>query len=949
MLARRVAVDLNDGHALLAVLVSALAPSRPANSGSLSSARRAAANPSRYISHRAYSTTAATASPTPSRPRSSAPEQAHADETRRRFCDLAVRERLAEERDAGYEGPIASTSAVTLDSPAPPLAGPPPATAAASRPPHSKSRLPATSTPFPLLKSLRSAQRLSPGASPSSLLASQRPILYDDESDAQHPPTPPPPIAFLPQADGPNPHLLSAALLQAIFLGASAMGLLMRKRVRNDGGKARAMDDGREEDILDDMVVQRRWAMEELETRRKEGELALDDVPALNLLLSAYAEVDPEVSVDWEKQMSNLERNGEKIALLQRRKMGLERVASLLAQFDRRALKPDHWTVLAVLAFANPKDSPSIKALDESAFGQSQPVLTEWAWKAYAELDSAGTTTSAVTTEAHLTIIHTFVQFLDSPLSDSLPPNTRRKMLTSISSRFLPWSSSSTTLPSPPPSLLLQLGLLALHARCTNIVTPLITESLLPPRERQSLALAILEAASIDEEWRQNRDLIRFVCETLVDAITALCKTTRREELDIPLLERASRLLIEGFGVDIPLEPFIVSLLVTHLRLPDGHSLFSPDFLTYILTSLINARQPSSAYRIFSLIPRPHRTTRHYYPLLRSHHHRTGRNAWQELQERWAAKEIRPEVKAWEARLTGLIQAGSGGGMAPSKNGPSTTRAINRRRAKEALELADQDLLLLQKHGIARSTKLSNKFLKLSSKASDEPSWRRHVGRQWRDVEEASAGVVGGEGGQEDEGRRRSKAVRGKVDEATRVIMVGRHLESSDRGPRSSSYGKKQIREMKEELAKGERSMHRRFGKGGRRAPEEQEKVDILPNIVLNSLTRWPREINTETLVKLAAQSLNIDLSSSSFPRSPSSPPTTLLGLTIDPQPIPTPDQFSMLRRPAYRTLLKAFRNRGERMYHRRLLERLQVEERWVRRKAMGLDRGEEPSEGEMA
>lgn len=110
MLARRAGIDLNDGHALLAAIVSALAHPRPATGAPLSSARRAAANPSRAISHRSYSTTTAIASSIPSRTRSSAPEQAHADEARRRFCDLAVRERLAEGRDAGYEGPIASTS-----------------------------------------------------------------------------------------------------------------------------------------------------------------------------------------------------------------------------------------------------------------------------------------------------------------------------------------------------------------------------------------------------------------------------------------------------------------------------------------------------------------------------------------------------------------------------------------------------------------------------------------------------------------------------------------------------------------------------------------------------------------------------------------------------------------------------------------------------------------------
>lgn len=831
------------------------------------------------------------------------------------------------------------TTAVTLDSPAPQLASAGlPTAAKAANLSRVEGQRASTAASLQLLASVRTAHQLSPTASPSTLLASQRPILYDDEGDATHPPTPPPPIAFLPQPDRPNPHLLSAALLQAIFLGASAMGLLMRKRVRNDGGKARAADDGREEEILDDAVVQQTWAKAELDKRRKEGESSPSDVPSLNLLLSAYAEVAVDVPPQSEKLGVRAQRKAHKAAL-RRRQTDLEQVASLLAQFDQRSLKPDHWTVLAVLAFANPTELLSIDAFEQSALVHSQLGLHQWAWKAYAELGPDGPPSSSpITPDTHLTILQTFLQFFDSPLADSLAPSVLLKRITTLSSRLLSSASTPSSLPTPPPALLIQLGLLALDARCTDVVTQLLINSTLPPRERQSLALAVLEAASIDEDWRQNRDLVRFVAETLVDATTELCTTTRKEDLDMPLVERASTLLMTGFGVDIPLEPFLTSLILAFLHLPDGHSQFTPNFLPTVLSVLVDARHPSSAYRIISLIPRPLRTTQHYYALHRSHHCRTSRYAWQELQERWAAEEIKPEVEAWEARMTGHIKAGSGGGMAPSTMGPST-RETNRRRAKEALEMAHEDLLLLQKHGIPRSTKLSNKLLRLSSKASWEPSWRRHVGRQWRDFEvEREGDSAGMEEGSFEEGRRmRGKALRGKVDDATRAIMLGRHLQSPDRGPRTSSYGRKQMAEVKRELEMGGKAMRRRFG--GNEARASEEKVDILPNIVLSSLTRWALEVNTATLVKLARQSLNIDLKSPTKISSLSfSAPATLLGLTVDSQPIPTPEQFSMFRRPAYRTLLKALRNRGEGPFHRRLMQSMQTEERWVRRKARCLD-----------
>lgn len=711
--------------------------------------------------------------------------------------------------------------------------------------------------------------------------------------------------------------------------------------MRNDGGTARAGTEGVEEEILDDMVVQQRWATEELATRRKEGEFALGDVPALNLLLSAYAEVDSDLSVDGHQSMTKQLHKNEQGSLLRQREADLEQVNSLLARFDNRRVKPDQWTVLAVLAFANPKVPLTSDVLNRGALGKARLELNHWAWKAYAACGPAGrASSSTITPEAHLAILHTFIQFLDSPLAESLSPSVRHKRITSIASRLV---SASSNLPTPPPALLLQVGLLALEERCTDIVTSLLIDSTLPPRERQSLALAVLEAASVDEDWRQNRDLVCFLAETLVGATTELCETLPKEELDIPLVERASQLLVDGFGVDVPLEPFFTSLILAPLRLPDGHLHFSPEFLPSVLSSLINARHPSSAYKLISPIPRSLRTTKHYYPLLRSHHRRTASDAWQELQERWTAKEIKPEVEAWEARLSGFIKMGSGGGMAPSQIGPST-RVTNRRRAKEALAMAQEDLLLLQKQGIPRSIKLSNKLLRLSSRASGEKAWRRHVARQWRDAE----GEVEGEGegvaqsAQLDRRRSRAIVVGGKVDETTRAIMLGRYLQGSERGPRSNSYGRKQMREVRDELKEGEAMMQRRFGrKEGRREEEQQDKVDILPNLVLTSLTRWPREITTSTLVKLARQSLNIDLkpngTTAFVSARASSPPATLLGVTVDSQPIPTLDQFNMLRRPAYRTLLKAFRNRGERTFHRALMERLQVEERWVRRKAMGL------------
>lgn len=699
--------------------------------------------------------------------------------------------------------------------------------------------------------------------------------------------------------------MLSAALLQAIFLGASALGLLMRRKVRNDGKGARG--DDAEGDLLDDAALQSRWAKEELDKRRQEGEYVVSDVPALNLLLSTYAEVDPSSLADWDDSMTAAHRTNAARALRMRRDLQLRHVSSLLARFDGVSTKPDHWTVLAVLAFAHPNRSTAAsKKSAASAFAQAQPILTQWAWEAFAQIDHGATSAA----EGHRTIASTFLDYLDSALSSKLSPSTRAEMRSRLSG---PDSSPPST--SSPPSLLLQLGLLALPARQTDILVSLLSDSALPAAERSSLALATLETIALDEDWRQNRDVVAFVAQSLASATAELCGAGG-EGLDLALVERACHLLIHDFGVDVPLEPIYSSIILSVLSV-HSESADNLDFLPSLLTSLSDARHPSLAMRVLHAIPRHQRQAEHYYAVLRSHHRPVSNAVWAELQERWAAGEVAVEVEAWEGRLTGLLRAAKGGGAGVGGARKLSTAEVNLQRARKVLKTAHADLRLLEAHGLRRSQKVWNKLLSLSSMASSEPAWRSHVGKQWRDVDAEEAG---GDGGR----LARGSAMGDKVDEATQAILLGRKLESH-----SGQRGKRQMRTVRDELVKLDGTMQRRRGGGRDRQPSSE--IDILPNIVLKNLTRWDREVPTPTLLNLAFQNLGVDLLAD-------------IPLPSRHQP-PTAEQFDKVRRPAYRTLLKALRNRGEHHYRRRLMRRMQEEQRAVWRQAQGLTTGEEDGE----
>lgn len=703
--------------------------------------------------------------------------------------------------------------------------------------------------------------------------------------------------------------MLSAFLLQAIFLGASALGLLTRRKVRSEG---RPMGGVVKEEamVLDERAVQIRWAKHELDRRRAEGEFAVDDVPSLNLLLSSHAELDPVMEAEWRKDVPKQQRTSMVASWDRRRSSQLSHVSSLLARFDK-INKPDHWTVLAVLAFAQPAVVLPNALTSQSPFAQAQPLLTQWAWKAFIELDDA----PSLPIDTCHAILRAFFDFLTSSASASLPPATREEIFSGVSDRLL--------LPSPtpsPPDLLLQLGLFALSARRTSTLTILLgANSPLPARERSELALATLEASSVDHDWRKNREAVQFLAQSMVTATEELCREGV-EGVDASTVERAVRLLVTGFGVDVPLEPYASALVIAPLL--DSATFFSAPFLPFILESLVSARQPALAHQILSLIPRSLRTTEHYYAILRSHHQSISGQAWHALQKRWAAGELGVEVEAWENRMAGLLRSVNGAGAGVGLKG--SVAHVKRARAQQALDIALGDLDLLCQHGLTRSTKLSNTLLRLVSKASDDPAWRRQLGKAWRDGE-----VIASPGGEEETTTTRRGAVAkgrpacktkvgSKTDKATQAIVLGRVLEGRPEDARGVQRGRKQMKAVREELGKLDGMLQRRSASPRLYDSEEKDdKTNVLPNIVLKSITRWPREVGTSTIVTLAQQTLSIDLDSADH-----------LPLTFS---TAKPSYYSRVRRPAYRTLLKALRNRGEHHYHDRLMKTMREEESRIR------------------
>lgn len=399
----------------------------------------------------------------------------------------------------------------------------------------------------------------------------------------------------------PNPHIISALLLQAIFLGASALGLLGRKKA---------------EDATSDRF------RGNPDARRREEEL--DELTALNLFLSSYVPTSgtpPSPTYDLVRPISTI----------------LTRLNSL---------PPSRWTILALLAFV---DSPlparvagPVQPLRERN-KLSRPILLLWAWKSFVSLPSPSSDT-----ETDHAILAAFTSFISTP-PRPVAEEVHSEILEGLATRHFDHEPLPNT-------LRLALGQAALESEILYVVMRLLREDgpgKLEAMEKIFLASELLKQVQRSEQWRGEREAVLSIAQAFSDAVADLLEESGSEGLErkaVKSVQIGTQALMAGYGIDVPLESFITTPLVALLRAsPSSASHFSAPFLLSVLHHLSNSRHPKLALFLFEAIPAPLLTLRHFDPLLRTHHSPTSDLIWAAL---LAHPNFVPDLTSYSSRLS---------------------------------------------------------------------------------------------------------------------------------------------------------------------------------------------------------------------------------------------------------------------------------------------------------
>ncbi|GAA5999760.1 uncharacterized protein JCM10292_003735 [Rhodotorula paludigena] len=561
------------------------------------------------------------------------------------------------------DGPVASTSAVRLDSPSQQhSAHPIPALNdhAASCASRHAARDAAVDLPAVLAR-VRSAYLAAPASSPLDIIRRARASYADDES-ARQPPTPPPPIVLDPQPHSSRQGLLTPFLLQALFLGASALGLFARRK-----------------------------------RERQEAEDRVDELQALDLLVAAFAV--PEASEPRSSQSS--ERG-------HAREERCWPLAQLLRKIEATQAPVSRQTVASVLHFVGPAapHPASATAKDASApsrYSLARPVLGLWAWNAFSRLPS--NPSSDPPDDAFLTA---FLHLLYPSgrrvehrhlFSSELDSTTDRSVLNAISTRLFPPSSSSPV----------SLGLLRAFARAAIRARRLDhLESVFRACRGLDSALRLLVAArgleiiSKDAHRRHHAAYTVRWAHHLVQAVRAIPELGRE---DIAVAGGAISRLVSDFSIDRSLDPFIASALRALLRHEQAAAVvLEMPLVERVLRHLLhNPRHPSSqlALAVFDTIPPQLVTLAHYDTLLSSPFAPLVQAVWESLV---AHKTLRPSA----ASVTLYLRPLAGRSAPPN-----------------ALELTYSALQQLNHAGLSKTREMWHLVLRIAARRATDPAWLR--------------------------------------------------------------------------------------------------------------------------------------------------------------------------------------------------------------------------------
>ncbi|GAA5827416.1 hypothetical protein JCM11251_003801 [Rhodosporidiobolus azoricus] len=825
-----------------------------------------------------------------------------------------VKERDERSYEAGWSFPVASTSAIRLDAASPfsphspNLTPPMSAKAAGKRRANDVDAIEADATSSAdlpaVLHDLRSLHTSSPDISPLVLVQQIRlppaPLSGDEGRGPRRPPPAPPPLIRLdPQPHSSSTSFLTPFLLQALFLGASALGLLARRKVRRP----------------EESAVEVRES--ENDRAKREAEERVDGLQALNLLVGALAVPEAELGVEAAEEK-----------MWEWRKEKLQPLLGIVRNLGGAEAKHDPVDRLAIASVLHYVSVRPPKWLEVRKYEQARPVLAEWAMHAFERLKAAAALSSSVpaplssanlplppksTDISHTSIVLSHANKLPtahaSPLliSDDLillsllsivyqsgtglsTPSSRRidqtcgqlssadrRILNSVARRVLTDENASTL-------IIDALAHAAVRAARPDILHDLLSRPSLPPSLCLSAAAQSLDLYSRMHTDGRSAGRILFAVDQLVEAMGQLASFAPNEldRLHFALLRLRSGTLSGGLA----LERTMQRLALLALKIDAPAVVSHPRLLPSLLTHLARSRNLKCAYALLRAITPELRSVQgHYEPLLRSFHLATATKIWTALRCDPALEQQRsPET--FHAYLL--------------------SHALDRQTPSSTVLASFQTLYAHMRYlRIPFTLEMHRTALRILVRHGTDAVVRRHLRRMKEED---------GFDPQEDAKTLAILATRemSRLDMQQRVVSASssdsldRRRRMEDRPRRGG--GRAQMRKVVEAVGELQLVASRNGVEG---------KTSMASNILLKSLTRWTREVDVVRLVNITKDQVGIDLSTFLHPpapvSSPSPPAQKHTSSLSSSDHLEDPKHWYNHRRPALLLLKKAFENRGRR------------------------------------
>ncbi|GAA5908075.1 hypothetical protein JCM8208_003679 [Rhodotorula glutinis] len=710
--------------------------------------------------------------------------------------------------------PVASTSAVRLDDPIParPRLDARPASArhdalepdVAHELPHALGRV-------------RTALAASPSSSAADIILRARSSSGTDD-DNKHPPIPPPLIRLDPDPRPARDGLLTPFLLHALFLGASALGLLARRKVP-------APDQ-----------AQRSAAHSTAERERQAAEDRVDELQALDLLVTVCTV--PEAT-------------GVVVDPLAWREGQLRQVTKLLGRIDTAQVPVSAQTVASVLHFVGPVEPKgrSLAAHSASRYSLARPVLGLWAWRAYEALrlhPSAAVTPDRL----EASILGAVLSLLYPPdraeddrffFPSTLSSTTDRQVLNLASKRVLAPGHT------PARGLLTAFAAAVNRARRIDLLEELVAHPNLHPELRLTVVVNAIKHVAQNLLGRQDAERASRWARRLVVAVEQL-ETVSLQQL------RAVEVAIRRLQCDFEVDPGVVSLQITDvvvalLQSSAQRKVLEGSAVLSTMRHLLRSGNTRDARRLFDAIPATELSLTHCEALLKSPDTALVRHAWCTLH---AHPTLEPTTHLCELYLAALARPSTADATSSTRFRLATT-AFRRARLLSSSTMP-LDRLWHAYSSVCATHASTGMVHKLVSRMEREDGVAP-------DARTAALLV-------EREMRREDTKVR-------RVDVIGAHGERDvvvERTPRRGG-GKAQMRRVRDTAREWSRRLAMSVDAAGEcvgvqaaaAAPRGGDERVVpwqaeLDHLVLKDAVRWRREYDTAKLAVLIRARLGLDL-----------------------------------------------------------------------------------------